>query len=108
MNSLQHIDPKKPLFVSLNPPQPPRDDLTFRTFEYAHPQFDAAALAAQRRLHMIQGTKRTWYCGAYAGYGFHEDGLTSGLEVASRLGGLVPWGQIAAPRVFPALAEAAE
>lgn len=108
MNSLQHIDKKKPLFVSLNPPRPPRDDLTFRTFDYAHPQFDAAALVAQRRLHLIQGLKNTWYCGAYAGYGFHEDGLTSGLEVATRLGGAVPWGEVAAPRVFPALAEAAE
>jgi uncharacterized protein len=108
MNSLQHIDKKKPLFVSLNPPRPPREDLTFRTFDYAHPQFDSAALVAQRRLHLIQGLKNTWYCGAYAGYGFHEDGLTSGLEVAMRLGGSVPWGEVAAPRVFPAMAEAAE
>jgi uncharacterized protein len=108
MNSLQGIDAKYPLFVSLNPPRPPRSDLTFRTFEYAHPQFDSAALAAQRRLHLIQGLRRTWYCGAYSGYGFHEDGLTSGLEVALRLGGQVPWGDVAAPRVFPTLQEAAE
>jgi predicted NAD/FAD-binding protein len=108
MNSLQGIDARSPLFVSLNPPRPPRPELTFRTFEYAHPQFDGAALTAQRRLHLVQGMRRTWYCGAYAGYGFHEDGLTSGLEVALRLGGSVPWGQVAAPRVFPALQEAAE
>lgn len=108
MNSLQHIDKSKPLFVSLNPIRPPREDLIFRTFEYAHPQFDASALIAQRRLHLVQGLKHTWYCGAYSGYGFHEDGLTSGLEVAIRLGGKVPWGTVAAPRVFPALAEAAE
>lgn len=108
MNSLQGIDKSKPLFVSLNPPRPPSEALTFRTFEYAHPQFDTAALVAQRRLHLIQGLKNTWYCGAYAGYGFHEDGLTSGLEVAARLGGAVPWGTVAAPRVFPALQEAAE
>jgi hypothetical protein len=108
MNSLQHIDKSKPLFVSLNPPRAPREDLTFRTFEYAHPQFDADALAAQRRLHLVQGVRNTWFCGAYAGYGFHEDGLTSGLEVATRLGGSVPWGEVAAPRVFPALKEAAE
>lgn len=108
MNSLQSIDKSKPLFVSLNPPRPPRQDLTFRTFEYTHPQFDAAALSAQRRLHLIQGQNHVWFCGAYAGYGFHEDGLTSGLEVASRLGGSASWGAIASPRVFPALQEAAE
>jgi predicted NAD/FAD-binding protein len=108
MNSLQSIDRRRPLFVSLNPPQPPRRDLTFRTFDYAHPQFDAGALDAQARLHQIQGRRNIWFCGAYAGYGFHEDGLTSGLEVAERLGGRAPWGRIAAPRIFPTLKEAAE
>lgn len=108
MNSLQGIDKRFPLFVTLNPQTPPRADLTFRTFDYAHPQFDANALLAQRRLHLIQGQRRTWFCGAYAGYGFHEDGLTSGLEVATRLGATLPWGAVAAPRVFPMLKEAAE
>ena len=108
MNRLQSIDETKPLFVSLNPPAPPAPELTFRTFGYDHPQFDAAALVSQRRLHMIQGQHRTWYCGAYAGYGFHEDGLTSGLEVAARLGAKLPWGEVKAPRVFADLAEAAE
>ena len=108
MNRLQSIDETKPLFVSLNPPAPPAPELTFRTFEYDHPQFDGAALVSQRRLHMIQGQHRTWYCGAYAGYGFHEDGLTSGLEIATRLGAKLPWGKVSAPRVFADLAEAAE
>jgi len=108
MNRLQGIDERYPLFISLNPPQPPRDALTFATFQYDHPQFDAAALVAQRRLHLIQGLKHTWYCGAYAGYGFHEDGLTSGLEIAQRFGAQLPWGEVVSPRVFPALREAAE
>lgn len=108
MNKLQGIDKRYPLFVSLNPPRPPRGDLTFATFQCDHPQFDAAALVAQRRLHLIQGLRHTWYCGAYAGYGFHEDGLTSALEVAQCLGARLPWGQVASPRVFPAFREAAE
>ncbi len=108
MNRLQSIDETKPLFVSLNPPAPPAEHLTFHTFDYDHPQFDAAALVAQRRLHMIQGQHRTWFCGAYAGYGFHEDGLTAGLEVAERIGAKRPLCAVKGPRVFPAVKEAAE
>ena len=65
--------------------------MTFGEYEYDHPQFDAAALAAQKRLAMIQGARNTWYCGAYHGHGFHEDGLRSGLAVAERLGASIPW-----------------
>lgn len=108
MNRLQSIDETKPLFVSLNPPIPPASHLTFRTFDYDHPQFDAEALIAQRRLHMIQGQHRTWFCGAYAGYGFHEDGLTAGLEVAERIGSNPPLGRVKNPRMFADLKEAAE
>lgn len=91
MNALQHIDADKPLFLSLNPPFEPEGDLTFARFTCDHPQFDAAAFAAQGRLDNIQGVNRTWFCGAWTGYGFHEDGLRSGLAVAERLGGDVPW-----------------
>jgi uncharacterized protein len=91
MNALQHIDPGRPLFVSLNPARPPNHALTFGAFEYHHPVFDSAALAAQNRLSMIQGVRNTWFCGAYHGRGFHEDGLRSGLAVASRLGARIPW-----------------
>lgn len=108
MNRLQLIDEAKPLFVTLNPPAPPSAHLTFGTFTYDHPQFDTAALAAQRRLHMIQGERRTWFCGAYAGYGFHEDGLTAGLEVAQRIGAKLRLGAVQNPRVFQDLKEAAE
>lgn len=100
MNALQGIDPAHPLFITLNPPFEPDPRTVFRRFSYAHPQFDAGALAAQRRLGAIQGRNRTWFAGAWTGYGFHEDGLASGLSVAAALGGrrLVP----------AALAEAAE
>lgn len=91
MNRLQTLDPSFPLFLSLNPSTGPRDDLVHATFEYAHPQFDAVAIEAQAGLADIQGTNRTWFAGAYLGYGFHEDGLQSGFNVAAALGSPVPW-----------------
>ncbi|WP_181701850.1 NAD(P)/FAD-dependent oxidoreductase [Chthonobacter albigriseus] len=107
MNRLQNIPEDKPLFVTLNPTTPPRADLVFGQYEYDHPQFDGAAIAAQKALPTIQGTNRTWYCGAWTGYGFHEDGLASGLDVAEALGGVVPWRK-PAQAVSGRLVEAAE
>ncbi len=91
MNSLQHIDRARPLFVSLNPAQPPDPALTFGTYDYDHPQFDTPSLAAQRQFGRIQGRGGVWYAGAWLGHGFHEDGLTAGLRVALALGGRTPW-----------------
>ena len=101
MNRLQGIDQDKPLFVSLNPPFAPAPELTFGKYMCEHPQYNAAAFAAQKRLHEIQGKRCTWFCGAWTGYGFHEDGLRSGLVVAEALGATVPWRT-------PLLAQAAE
>ena len=92
MNRLQGLRTAEPLFVSLNPSRPPDPARVLRTEQYAHPQLDAAAAAAQRRLWSLQGVRRTWFCGAWFGAGFHEDGLQSGLAVAEQLGGLSrPW-----------------
>ncbi len=91
MNELQGIDEDKPLFVSLNPPFEPDPELTFGKYICEHPQYNAAAFAAQKRLDEIQGRRRTWFCGAWTGYGFHEDGVRSGLAVAEALGATVPW-----------------
>ncbi len=91
MNRLQNIDHAMPLFVTLNPAGPPREDLVFGRFTYDHPQYDAAAVAAQARLPEIQGRRRTFFCGAWCGYGFHEDGLAAGLAAAEALGGRVSW-----------------
>jgi uncharacterized protein len=103
MNPLQGIAADKPLFVSLNPPFAPDPALIFGRYICDHPQYNAAAFAAQQRLGEIQGKRHTWFCGAWTGYGFHEDGLRSGLAVAQALGASVPW---RAPP--PELAEAAE
>ena len=87
MNALQGVDEDRPLFITLNPPFEPDPAKVFRRFSYAHPQYDAGALGAQRRLAEIQGRDRVWFAGAWTGYGFHEDGLASGLAVAEALGG---------------------
>ena len=91
MNRLQAIDTSKPLFVSLNPPFAPDPSKVFGRYSYDHPQYDRAALDAQRKLETIQGKNRTWFCGAWTGYGFHEDGLKAGLKVAEGLGAKAPW-----------------
>jgi predicted NAD/FAD-binding protein len=92
MNLLQNIDNKYPLFVTLNPHREPAKEKLIADFEYDHPIFDHAALDAQQQLWTLQGVNRTWYCGAYFGHGFHEDGLQAGLAVGEALGGgRRPW-----------------
>ncbi|MFW6299534.1 MAG: NAD/FAD-binding protein, partial [Oceanicaulis sp.] len=91
MNRLQQIPADKPLFVTLNPVRQPDPALTYGRFQYDHPQFTAPGMAAQRIFNRIQGVRRTWFAGAWLGYGFHEDGLRSGLRAALRLGGEIPW-----------------
>ena len=91
LNRLQGL-PGRPLFVTLNPQGEPRLDLVIHREVYHHPRFDTAAMAAQKELWSLQGKRNTWYCGAYFGAGFHEDGLQSGLAVAEALGGVKrPW-----------------
>ena len=89
MNRLQNLRTVEPVFVTLNPTREPRDPVA--TFNYCHPIYDSAAVKAQARLADIQGSERLWFAGAWSGYGFHEDGLRSGLEVAAALGSPAPW-----------------
>ncbi|MFN3746376.1 MAG: NAD(P)/FAD-dependent oxidoreductase [Hyphomicrobiaceae bacterium] len=93
MNSLQPLGERAPnLFVSLNPGAAIAPSKIVATFRYAHPVFDAASIEAQRDLWRLQGRRNTWFCGSYFGYGFHEDGLQSGLAVAEDIGGVRrPW-----------------
>ncbi|MBX9632886.1 MAG: FAD-dependent oxidoreductase [Burkholderiales bacterium] len=91
INKLQPLPCRVPMIVTLNPVHEPRADRVIRRIDYSHPVFDVAAIEAQRRLPALQGGRRTWYCGAWTGYGFHEDGLRSGLAVANALGVKAPW-----------------
>ena len=92
MNSLQPLATDDDWFVTLNPASEITAGRTAAEFSYKHPTFDRRALDAQTRLWGLQGRRRTWFCGSYFGYGFHEDGLQSGLAVAEALGGISrPW-----------------
>ena len=91
MNELQSL-PGPPLFVSLNPAKAPDPALVIGEWDYEHPVFDAAAVAAQSELWSLQGRRNVWFAGAWFGSGFHEDGLQAGLAVAEQLGGVHrPW-----------------
>ena len=85
INLLQPLPFSQPVVVSLNPVHPIDPALVHGEFEYAHPVFDQAAIDAQGRVPALQGQRHTYFCGAWTGYGFHEDGLRSGLNVAALL-----------------------
>ena len=74
-----------PIIVSLNPASEPDPKLVHQEIHYSHPVFDMSAIQAQKELPLIQGTASIWYCGAWTGFGFHEDGLRSGELVAEAL-----------------------
>ena len=91
MNLLQRLDCERDYFVSLNPLEEPARRDVIAEFDYSHPVFDAAAMAAQRRLPALNGERGIWLAGSYLGYGFHEDALRSAVDVARRLGAAPPW-----------------
>ncbi|MGC9385465.1 MAG: NAD(P)/FAD-dependent oxidoreductase [Hydrogenovibrio sp.] len=91
MNKLQSLPTEQNVFVTLNPIEPPAQTLTHAIFEYDHPVFDSAAMQAQGQLDKLQGLHNLWFAGAYTGYGFHEDGLRSAVNLAERFGLTPPW-----------------
>ena len=96
INRLQPLPFAQPVMVSLNPAEPPREEHVIKRIEYAHPVFDRLAVEAQSWLPAAQGQARCWFAGAWTGYGFHEDGLRSAVEVAKAFGVAVPWEHAAA------------
>ncbi|MBN2865633.1 MAG: FAD-dependent oxidoreductase [Thiotrichales bacterium] len=91
MNLLQNFETQAPLLVTLNPNNAPAESLTHQRIVYEHPVFDAAAMRAQKQLSAIQGKHNLWFCGSYFGYGFHEDGLTSAVNLARLWDINLPW-----------------
>lgn len=91
MNRLQGLDPARNVFVTLNPRQEIAPAHVLHEAVFDHPLFDAPAAAAVREVKRHNGENGLWFAGAWMGYGFHEDGLKSGLSAALALGGQVPW-----------------
>ncbi|MDO9273096.1 MAG: FAD-dependent oxidoreductase [Rugosibacter sp.] len=85
INRLQPLPFAQPVLVSLNPVRNIDPAQVLGEFDYDHPVFDLGALAAQKQLQQLQGAQRTWFAGAWTGYGFHEDGLQSGYRAADAL-----------------------
>ncbi len=85
INMLQPVPWQQPVVVSLNPLREIERKHVMGEFDYAHPVFDLAAIRAQGVMPQLQGRQHTWFCGAWMGYGFHEDGLKAGLSVARQL-----------------------
>jgi predicted NAD/FAD-binding protein len=86
LNRLQGFDSATPVLATLNCDGVVDPERVIREMEYAHPVLDPAAVAAQRRHGEINGARRTWFCGAYWGYGFHEDGVASAIKTCRALG----------------------
>lgn len=86
INRLQPLPWQRSVLVSLNPICPIDPNQILQTIHYDHPVFDGPAMAAQSQVKKLQGVQRTWFCGAWCGYGFHEDGVQSGQAVAKAIG----------------------
>ena len=91
MNSLQSIESTKPILVTLNPSVKPKEELIINEHIFDHPQFNQDAIAAQKDIPLIQGVDKFWFCGAWQKYGFHEDGLSSAINVVKDFGVKLPW-----------------
>lgn len=92
MNRLQALPEARQLFVTLNPNRTVEATKVHKTVRFEHPIIDSGATHAQKHLWSLQGRDRIWYCGAYFGAGFHEDGLQAGLAVGEQLSGSKrPW-----------------
>mgnify|MGYP001363268802 CR=1 FL=1 len=81
LNKLQNLKNKDNFFLTLNPIEKIKKDKIIKELTFTHPYFNNTNIALQKDLNLLQGKKRTWFCGSYFGYGFHEDGLKSSLKL---------------------------
>ena len=93
MNELQGINSSKPILLSLNHKILPNPDLIYGQYSYSHPILDNNAINIQKKLSSIQGKNNLWFCGAWTGFGFHEDGVKSAVEIANSHNIDLPWFQ---------------
>ena len=85
LNKLQNLKASKDYFLTLNPIMEIDNKKIIKKVEFTHPFYDLKTIGAQKYLAELQGVNNTWFCGSYFGYGFHEDGLKSAINVASKL-----------------------
>ncbi|MDC3152372.1 flavin-containing amine oxidoreductase, partial [Pelagibacteraceae bacterium] len=83
LNKLQNLETPRNYFLTLNPIHNVQDNLILKKIKFTHPYLNTENTILQKDLHLIQGKKRTWFCGSYFGYGFHEDGLKSSIELTN-------------------------
>lgn len=91
MNNLQNLPANDPVLVTLNPGRRPAQGTIYDEHTFSHPVFTREAVRAQSKLSSIQGKNHAHFCGAWTRYGFHEDGLMSGVAAAQALGAVIPW-----------------
>ncbi len=91
MNNLQNFVSERAVIVTLNPERQPDKDTVLDEYKFEHPVFNRAAIDAQEKLDMVQGSQNCWYAGAYQRYGFHEDGLLSAVNVLKKMDVKIPW-----------------
>ena len=91
MNELQKIKSNLPILLSLNPKKLPNPKLIYGQYTYSHPVFDSNAFQVQNNLSNLQGKNKIWFCGAWTGFGFHEDGIKSAAEIAQFFNIKLPW-----------------
>jgi len=84
LNKLQNLKTDRNYFLTLNPVEKIDEGKIIKQEEFTHPYFNNENVSLQKDLHLLQGRKRTWFCGSYFGYGFHEDGLKSSIELIKR------------------------
>jgi predicted NAD/FAD-binding protein len=84
LNKLQNLKTEKDYFLTLNPVESISEENIIKRVNFTHPYFNNENVNLQKHLHRLQGKKRTWYCGSYFGYGFHEDGLKSSMELLEK------------------------
>jgi predicted NAD/FAD-binding protein len=81
LNKLQNLKTDKNYFLTLNPVEEIKENKVIKQEKFTHPYFNNENVNLQKDLHLLQGKKRTWFCGSYFGYGFHEDGLKSSMDL---------------------------
>jgi len=85
LNRLQNLRTKNNYFLTLNPIIPISEKKIIKKVKFSHPTYDLQTIKYQKLLSELQGKNNTWFCGSYFGYGFHEDGLKSSINIASKI-----------------------